>query len=152
MRYLYRLLEGAVVVGVLTSVMQQKGAMSSADGDLKVSGSLLREGLIDFDRMRYITGAKKLCLDVMGLAGGSSLGAVSLLRIDYGGKDRLSGHPSDHARLIVVLNGIGMLTSGDETMAIKSGDIWMFDVTQDGLIQNSGQDELLLLLVDVRLD
>lgn len=58
----------------------------------------------------------------------------------------------DRVRLHLVLNGTGgnIFNCGDETVDMKTGDLWAFDARTKHSCQNTGTEPRVHLLVDVR--
>jgi len=96
---------------------------------------------------------KQLSLAVLQMTNGSVLGRSILMRIEP--KITLPfGRPLPFSTYAVVLHaGNGaMLLAGDESVNIRSGEIWWVDLAAEAHLINKSEDEIFLLLVDVRID
>lgn len=147
MRYFYRLVEGALVMPIMASLVRHPFWKSDS------TRMLLRDDLDDLPELREIAGAKKTALLVMQSVDGTALGSVSVLRVPARGKAELTRADGAVRYLVALHSDHGVhLTAGDETVFLHSGEIWWTDLALAGEIANNSDDDCVHLLVDVRID
>lgn len=151
MRHFYKTLEGIPVAPLMVAVMDRQNLFAKGpEASIKADGVLLRNGTGDKDAMA-VFGAKKLALSVLQLSDGTQLGNVGIFRIEPTGKlqqEVLAGW----SRFYVVLLGIhgATLSAADETINLRSGEIWWADGKQSRMIMNNSGDDLVILQIDVK--
>ena len=150
-RYFYKTLEGVPVAPIMIAVMDRQNLFSAGpENSVKAEGVSLRNGTGDKEAMAAF-GAKKLALSVLQLSDGVQLGNVGIIRIEPTGKLQQSALDG-WSRFYVVLLGIhGAAASiGDETVNLRSGEIWWADGKQSRMIMNNSGDDLVILQIDVK--
>ncbi len=96
---------------------------------------------------------KQRALGLMQMVEASELGPILVQRLDIGEKSEISYHLYYDRYYMVLDAGPGcLITSGDETTQILTGDIWWADPRKDCGLSNNSKDEVLLMFVDVRHD
>lgn len=107
-----------------------------------------------------LTSVKPVVLALMATVQAYELGRVIISRIKPGGqilahadKDGDYVQTTDRARYHVVLQGLpgSNYTCGDETVCMRTGEIWWFNAHEVHSVVNNSQDDRLHLLVDVRI-
>lgn len=175
MRYFHKVAENVGVMPLMHALMLQPGLW---DEDMlrttfegsphkAVSDILLRFGKPDGDDlmaqdrpcMQKLPMAKPLALDLMRGVGGSQLGRMVITRLEPGKKilphkDVKGAYCDFYSRYHVVLQGLpgSLFTCGDETVNMRSGEIWWFDAKSEHMVDNNSADDRIHLLVDVRID
>ncbi len=175
MRYFYKLTENVPVLPIMASLAIQPGLWNQDDVRKKFEDSphtqvddiLLRFGDPDGDNleafdgpaMRVLPNVKKLLLDTMHLVGGSRLGRVIITRLEPGKKiaphsDVLGKYAEYYTRYHLVLQGLpgSMFNCGDETVNMKTGELWWFDAHAEHSVTNNSADDRVHMLIDVRID
>lgn len=180
MRYFHQLLGGVQVTPLMHQLARhsewwnEDKARTTFEGTphAQVDDILLRFGLpdgktsvaddleaYDMEPMRSLRGAKDLCLDIMRLVGGSRLGRVVITKLAYGKqilphKDVMGEYSKYYTRYHVVLQGLpgSMFNCGDETVQMKTGEVWWFSAKDEHSLKNNSADDRVHMLVDVRID
>lgn len=105
------------------------------------------------------TYAKPLVLDLMRGVEAYELGRVLVTRLAPGkrilphaDKDGEYVQEPDRARYHIVLQGLpgSLYTTGNETVQMKTGDVWWFNAHEVHEVMNNSVDDRIHLLVDVR--
>jgi hypothetical protein len=149
MRHFYRLFEGVLNVPLMNAVMgyADKFEQTIEPG---VAGVILRNGA-DLPSMSMFN-AKKFALGIMQLVDGTQLGIVLLERIDAGAKLSLGSPAQGFTRFITVLlahEGCGYICN-DESVPFRTGEAWR--VGGAGIAYNKSDDDLIFMVIDVRVD
>lgn len=175
MRYFYRLAEGVMVLPLMAQLVRKPDLWNTTnvrtgfDGTphAEVDDILLRfgdddgSGLEATDRasMRELHGAKEMALQVMGLISGVRLGRVVVTRLQPGKQilphaDVMGDYANYYTRYHVVLQGLpgSLFGCGDESVNMKTGEIWWFDASAEHWLKNNSADDRIHMLVDVRID
>ena len=133
----------------------------------EVSDILLRFGKPDGDDLmvadrpgiQKLPMAKTLALDLMRGVGGTQLGRMVITRLDPGKKilphnDVKGIYCNWYSRYHVVLQGLpgSLFSCGDETVNMRTGEIWWFDAHAEHFVANNSGDDRVHMLVDVRID
>ncbi len=178
MKYFHRLTEGVITMPLL-HVLARNGQWWDADRKRttfdgtphgQVSDIILRFGLdnenvgddleaANRDVMRQLPGAMSMALDVMRLVNGSRLGRMVITKLGPGKKilphaDVVGEYADYYTRYHVVLQGLpgSLFTCGDETVNMRTGEIWYFDAASEHFVSNNSSDDRIHMLVDVRID
>lgn len=179
MRYFYRLAEGVQVLPIMAAIARHphlwntgKGVRQSFDNSphTQVDDILLRFGgetgpgigddleATDRPSMSFIP-CKQEILNIMRLVGGSRLGRVIVTRLEPGKKilphaDTMGEYAKYYTRYHLVLQGMpgSLFTCGDETVCMRTGELWWFDAAAEHSVQNNSKDDRVHMLVDVRQD
>ena len=154
MKNFYRLAEGMVdAVHAMDALMHRQALLTSVSEGIDVIQ--LRSS--DFQSHAEFVNfqvARRMALGVMRICDGVALGRVDIVRLAHTAKIVDFGAAANMAHYIVVLQGAdgAQLILGDETVNLKSGEIWYADLTQEGVLMNRSGDDLVLLTVDVQVD
>lgn len=180
MRYFFKLAENVPVLPIMAALARQP-ELWNQDGLRKdfensphtqVDDILLRFGginkglsvgdnleAVDNPAMLKLPNVKKLVLDTMQLVGGSRLGRVIITRLEPGKKiaphsDILGEYANYYTRYHLVLQGLpgSMFNCGDETVNMKTGELWWFDAHAEHSVINNSADDRVHMLIDVRVD
>lgn len=104
--------------------------------------------------------AKPIILDLMRRVDAYELGRVLITKLKPGG--RILPHADVHGSYVntndrfryhVVLQGLpgSLYRTGDETVCMRTGEVWWFNPTIEHEILNNSVDDRVHLLVDVRI-
>lgn len=152
MRHFYRLADGIPVVAFMTRFHEQREVLSNRDEG--VSWIEIRSPKGDSEGATVFPVLKRTALTILTMAEGSQLGACALIALDA--KSTISNEAEQHgwSRFVLVLQGNpkGMMLIGDESITMRTGEIWWIDSKAPGQIINNGDDDLVLFLVDVVID
>lgn len=114
---------------------------------------------VDRDILRSMPRAKEMALDLMRVVSGSRLGRMVITKLEPGKQilphqDVLGQYADYYSRYHIVLQGLpgSLFTCGDETVNMRTGEIWWFDAHAMHSLKNNSDDDRLHLLVDVRID
>jgi len=175
MRYFYRLAEGVQVLPLMVSLARQP-ALWDADNCRRefentphaaTSDVLLRFGSTDgneleaADRsvMGSLPGVKAQVLTIMHLVGGVRLGRVIITKLESGKKilphsDVKGEYSKYYTRYHLVLQGLpgSLFNCGDETVNMRTGELWWFDAAAEHSVINNSADDRVHMLIDVRID
>lgn len=175
MRYFYRVTENAPILPLMAALARQPGLWNQNQlrktfddsPHTQVDDILLRFGkpdgddleAIDGELMHKLPGAKKMALDTMALLGGSRLGRVIITRLEPGKSiaphsDRMGEYASYYTRYHLVLQGLpgSQFNCGDETVCMRTGELWWFDASAEHSVVNRSEDDRVHMLIDVRVD
>lgn len=175
MRYFYCLTAGINITPIMTDIARcpdlwdADNLRTTFEGTphKDVSDILLRFGSPDGDdleardleAMRMVRSGKKTALDVMNLVGGSRLGRVVITRTPPGKRilphrDVLGKYANYYTRYHLVLHGLpgSLFTCGDETVNMKTGELWWFNAAAEHSVINNSADDRIHMLIDVRVD
>ena len=175
MRYFHKLTENVPVLPIMAALARQPELWDQDNSrkefdnspHTQVSDILLRFGAKDGDQLEAwdsplihkLPGLKKLCLDTMGLVGGSRLGRVIITRVEPGSviaphADVLGEYSQYYSRYHLALQGMpgSMFTCGDETVQMLTGELWWFNAHAQHSVKNNSRDDRIHLLIDVRID
>lgn len=175
MQYFFRLVEGIQVMPLMAALARQPELWNTDDcrrefehtPHAATSDVLLRFGSTDgndleaMDRaaMGRLPEIKKMLLDVMRLVNGSRLGRVVITRLEPGKKilphaDTMGEYAKYYTRFHLVLQGLpgSLFTCGDETVNMRTGELWYFDAAAEHAVMNNSADDRVHLLIDVRID
>lgn len=175
MRYFYKLAEGVMVMPLMAQLARMPELWGADKTRTTFEGTphadvddiLLRFGVPDGEDleagdgvpMKMLRGAKDMALQVMGLVGGVRLGRVVITKLAPGKQilphaDTLGAYSKYYTRYHIVLQGLpgSLFGCGDETVNMRTGDIWYFDAHAEHWLKNNSADDRIHMLVDVRLD
>lgn len=175
MRYFYRLAEGIRVVPLMTAIARQpelwgadkcrqefdSSPHTAVDDILLRFGSKDGDGLeaVDTVAMTKLPDAKAEILNIMRLVSGSRLGRVLVTRLEPGKKilphkDTEGAYAKYYTRYHLVLQGLpgSLFNCGDETVNMKTGELWWFDAAAEHSVVNNSADDRVHVLIDVRID
>jgi len=165
MRYFYRLVEGLPTIGVMNALLQNQIKLTDTS-IVGVQELIVRDRDISLDSTRVISIAtdregakefpalKKLALAIMQMVDGTVLGRCMLLRAAPKTNVPLGNTTIHYAGYAMALHADPrtLLMAGDETVMIKTGDIWWADMKQDAHLINNSDDDAIVLLADVMVD
>lgn len=175
MRYFFKLLDNVVVLSLMNDIARQPGlwnldkTRTAFEGTphAQVDDILLRFGkpdgndleAADSALMMTLPKAKQLALNVMQIVGGSRLGRVVVTKLEPGKKilphaDLKGDYSKYYTRYHLVLLGLpgSLFTCGDETVNMRTGELWWADFKQEHSVSNNSGDDRVHFLVDVRID
>lgn len=175
MRYFFKLLDNVVVLPLMNDIARQPElwnldkTRTTFEGTphAQVDDILLRFGKPDGNDleaadsivMKLLPKAKGLALNVMQIVGGSRLGRVVITKLEPGKKilphaDVNGAYAKYYTRYHLVLLGLpgSIFTCGDETVNMRTGELYWFDASQVHSLSNNSADDRVHLLVDVRID
>lgn len=175
MRYFFKLAENVMVMPLMEQLARHPELWNEDKTRTTFEGTphgaaddvLLRFGAangddleaVDRARMQTLRGVKQLALNIMQLVNGSRLGRVIVTRLEPGKKilphaDVKGAYSSYYTRYHVVLQGLpgSLFSCGDETVNMRTGDVWWFDAKAEHSVSNNSADDRVHLLVDVRID
>lgn len=180
MRYFYRLTEGVQILPVMAALVRQPGLWNAdplrqvfeKSPHSQVDDILLRFGVksdnidigdqleaTDREAMSQLPGVKDHCLNIMRLVGGSRLGRVIVTRLEPGKKiaphaDTQGEYAKYYTRYHLVLQGLpgSMFICGDETVNMRTGELWWFSAQDEHAVINNSTDDRVHMLIDVRID
>lgn len=174
MRYFQRLNENIPVTAPLNAIMRhpelwnQDNIRTTVPGTphTDVSDILLRWGqndldsLLCFDRptMAELFGFKQIALGIMASLYGSMLGKVIVTKLPPGGRIAPhhdgGGYARFYTRTHLVLQSLpgNLFICGDETVQMRTGELWWFDTQQEHQCINNSNDDRIHLIVDLRVD
>lgn len=114
---------------------------------------------IDSPLMARLPKAKDDILNIMRLVNGSRLGRVVLTRLEPGKKilphaDVMGAYAKYYTRYHLVLQGLpgSLFNCGDETVNMRTGELWWFSARDEHSVTNNSQDDRVHMLIDVRID
>ena len=156
MRYFYRLVEGLPTIAVMNALLQNQTKLT----DTSITGVqelVVRDSSLvaaDRDGAKEFPALKKLALAIMQMIDGTALGRTLLLRAAPKTNVPLGNASLHYAGYAMVLHADPrtLLMAGDETVMIKTGDIWWADMKQDAHLINNSDDDAVVLLADVMVD
>lgn len=179
MRYFHKLAEGLVITPLLHAVQRnpkwwdEDTCRTTFDGTphVEVNDIILRFGSNDVDEagddleavdrevMAKIPGAKNVALDLMRMVGGVRLGRMVITKLEPGKKilphkDTIGKYASYYSRYHLVLQGLpgSLFRCGDETVNMRTGEIWWFDASVEHELMNNSPEDRIHALIDVRID
>lgn len=175
MKYFLKMAENIQVLPLLSSLARHPELWNADDArttfedspHVDVDDILLRFGSKDGDSLeavdlspaRVVTGAKQMALDIMKLVNGSRLGRVVITKLAPGGKilphaDVKGEYTAYYTRYHVVLQGLpgSTFSCGDETVTMRTGELWWFDAHAEHAVANNSQDDRIHMLIDVRIE
>lgn len=111
---------------------------------------------VDYPAFAKLSQARALIFDLMRYVEGTRLGRVIVTRLKPGGKilpHRDEGAPATYyERYQVVLDCPEGCTFriGDESVQMRSGEVWWIDNREEHEVVNLGHDDRLVMIVDIR--
>lgn len=175
MRYFQKMLENVIVMPLMNDIARQpvlwnaNKARTTFEGTphAQVDDILLRFGKPDGDDLeapdlpsiKLLPRAKDMALTVMQIVGGTRLGRVVITKMEPGKKilphaDVKGLYSKYYTRYHIALLGLpgSLFTCGDETVNMRTGELWWFDASEVHSVSNNSADDRVHLLVDVRID
>jgi len=159
MRYFYRLVEGLPTIGVMNALLQNQAKLTDTAviGVQELIVRDIRSGpalATDRDGAKEFPALKKLALAIMQMIDGTALGQTILLRAAPKTNMPLGNSSINYSSYVMALHSDPrtLLMAGDETVMIKTGDIWWADMKQDAHLINNSDDDAIILLADVMVD
>lgn len=113
-----------------------------------------------YSPITFLTHVKPLVLNLMHKVEAYSLERMLITKLEKGGKvlphaDNAGDYvfSGDIARYHIVLNGKegSMYRTGDETVCMKTGEVWWFNALVEHEVWNDSDDQRIHLLCDLRL-
>jgi hypothetical protein len=175
MRNFYRLCEGIDTVSIVHALQtrpelwnrnsQRRDTAELAECDdiwLRFpSADGIKQGLGEFECVNYpamaeLPAVRSIIFGLMRQVEGERLGPVMISRLTPGGRvyphDDGAVHTAYYKRYQIALHSLpGVLfRAGDETVAMKTGEIWWFDNSIEHEVFNGSSDDRLALIVDIR--
>lgn len=175
MRNFYRLCEGLDTVPIVHALQTRPDLWNR--NDLRRSTAELSEcddiwlrfpteegikrGLGEFECVNYpamaeLPQVRSIIFALMRQVEGERLGPVMITRLAPGKRiyphDDGEAHTSYYKRYQIALHsepGV-LFRAGDETVTMKTGDIWWFDNSIEHEVYNGSPDDRLALIVDIR--
>lgn len=175
MKHFYKVAENVQVGHIMTALMRHPDLWDFDDSrttfenspHTEVSDILVRFGNKDGDSLeahdlepvRRLPFLKQIALDVLKLVNGSRLGRVVITKLEPGQKilphaDVLGEYSHYYTRYHLVLQGLSgsLFSCGDETVNMRTGELWWFDASVEHAVMNNSQDDRIHMLIDVRVD
>lgn len=175
MRYFFRLAENIEVLPMMAALARQPDVWDrdncrkefEQSPHALVSDILLRFGgkdgddleAVDLPLMQKLPKAKDALLNIMRLVNGSRLGRVVMTRLEPGKKiaphaDTRGAYAVYYTRYHLVLQGLSgsLFNCGNETVNMRTGELWWFDAAAEHSVINNSQDDRIHMLIDVRID
>jgi hypothetical protein len=158
MRYFYRLVEGLPTIGVMNALLQNQSKLTDTSitgvQELVVRDINTASAAADRDGAKEFPALKKLALAIMQMIDGTALGRTLVLRAAPKTNVPLGNASLHYSGYAMVLHADPrtLLMAGDETVMIKTGDIWWADMKQDAHLINNSDDDAIILLADVMVD
>ena len=158
MKYFYRLLEGSPQGTLMNALLQRPEVFTTTAMDGVQELTVREQGpdgvVTDQAGAREFAGLKRLSLAAMQMTDGTMLGRSVLLRVDAKVTMPIGNSAMDLASYAVVLHAEPnvMILAGDESVLIRGGEIWWIDLKSDAHLINKSEDEVFIMIVDVRID
>lgn len=176
MRYFHRILENVQIIPIMAAIARQPELWNTDDcrkefdqsPHTAVDDILLRFGATDGDDLEAVNlpAWHKLpglmmnnILDIMRLVNGTRLGRVLITRLAPGKKilahsDVMGKYSEYYTRYHLVLQGLpgSIFNCGDETVTMRTGELWWFDARAEHSVANNSQDDRVHMLIDMRID
>ena len=111
---------------------------------------------IDYPAYAALPEARALVMALFTAVGGERLGRVLLTRLPPGRNIAAHVDSGSHAayyerhHIVLQSNPDSLFRAGSEAVAMEAGEIWWFDNSQEHEVVNSGKDDRIHLIVDVR--
>ena len=156
MRFFFRLVEGLPTIAVMNVLLQNQTKLTDTSM-VGVQELVVRDSNLvgaDRDGAREFPALKKLALAIMQMIDGTALGRTLLLRASPKTNVPLGNASLHYSGYAMALHAgpRTLLMAGDETVMIKTGDIWWVDMKQDAHLINNSDDDAVVLLTDVMVD
>lgn len=175
MKHFLKLSENAAVMPILSSLARhpelwnQDKTRTTFENTphADVSDILLRFGskdgddleAVDLPASKVLIGVKQMALDTMKLVNGSRLGRIVITKLEPGKKilphsDVMGLYTQYYTRYHLVLQGLpgSQFSCGDETVNMRTGELWWFDAHAEHSVDNNSHDDRIHMLIDVRID
>lgn len=111
---------------------------------------------IDYPPYKILPEARPLIMALMARVAGERLGRCMINKIAPGGRifphADTQSHTDYYSRFHIVLQSQPDVpfTAGDETVHMKTGEVWYFDNSQVHEVVNNSADDRIHLIVDIR--
>jgi len=154
-RYFHKLVEGVNVMPVMHALMRQPQIWTQ-DYSIVLRGHDGNGMIADREAMRLLPPkAKATALDLMTIMGGVALGSVIITKLEPG--KRIMGEPraaQDFTPYYLMLGSQpgALMTCGDETVNMLTGEIWWCDPDAERTIINNSKDDRVQMVIDIRID
>lgn len=108
------------------------------------------------DGVLHLPAARTIIMQLMGLVEGERLGRVMINKLRPGGRIFPHADTPEHAeywdRYHVCLQSTpgSNFRCGEETVSMKTGDVWWFQNANEHEVINNGSDDRIHLIVDIR--
>lgn len=110
----------------------------------------------DYPAMLHLPQARTLVYQLMARVEGEQLGRAIITRLRPG--ERITPHEDQGApatwyeRFHIAIHSLpgAIFRAGDETVQMKTGEVWWFDNTVEHEVINNGADDRITLIVDIR--
>jgi mannose-6-phosphate isomerase-like protein (cupin superfamily) len=112
---------------------------------------------VDYPAYAVLTEARPIVMGLMALVQGERLGRVMINKIKSGGRiyphADTPEHTNYYSRFHVILqSGKGCyITSGDEQLEMKTGDVFWFDNKQVHEVVNNSSDDRISMVIDIKV-
>lgn len=176
MRHFYRITEGLDVAPIVHALHTRPGlwnrnALRRDTAELcecddiwlrfPTETACIEQGLgayecVNYPAMAELPQARSIIFALMRQIEGERLGPVMITRLAPGKRiyphDDGAAHTSYYKRHQIALHsepGV-LFRAGDETVAMRTGDIWWFDNSIEHEVVNNSPDDRLAMIVDIR--
>lgn len=111
---------------------------------------------INYPGMLKLPQARPIVFDLMRRVEGERLGRVLITRLAPGKKIAPHADGGSHAayydRYHVILQNLpgSIFRAGNETVSMKTGEVWYFDNAQEHEVINNSADDRITMIVDIR--
>jgi hypothetical protein len=112
---------------------------------------------INYPAFYKLPEAQSVVFGLMGLLRGERIGRCLITKLKCGGSIEPHvdmGAPAKYySRYHIVLNGEAgsMFNCGDESVNMRTGEIWWFDNQQEHSVQNNSKDDRIHIIVDIKV-
>lgn len=120
------------------------------------SGVMDDQESIDYPAFSLLPQARPIIFNLMRFVEGKRLGRVLLTKLEPGKKVHSHIDSGFHAEYydryhIVLQNSLGsVFRAGDESVCMKTGDIYWFDNSTEHEVVNNSYDDRIVMIVDIR--
>lgn len=121
-----------------------------------IAGVIDEHESINFPAMRELPQLRPLIFGLMAKVEGERLGRVLVTKLKPEGKiePHIDGgsHAAYYDRFHIVLHAEpnSLFGAGDETVEMRTGEIWWFDNSATHWVRNNSKDDRVHLIVDIR--
>jgi hypothetical protein len=111
---------------------------------------------IDYPAYKFLPEARAIVMSVMARVGGERLGRCLITKLPPGAKidPHVDGgsHAAYYERFHIVLqaNAGNAFRAGDETVGMRTGEVWWFDNSKEHEVINNSADDRIHMIVDIR--
>lgn len=154
MKHFYKLNDGQGAPALMNALMHHQHLFTKS-GIEGVSELTLRTGTGNQPAASLAMPIfRRAALAVMSSVEGTELGGIVVLRGQPKTKIPLANPSPVFSNYLLPLHagpGLNVL-AGDEAIELKSGDVWWADLGTDAVLINNSDDEMFLMLVEVRIE